>query len=82
MHSTETLNIFFTDTILESIDRKGVTALVLPDLSKAIDSTDHVILFRKLQSISAFRLSIDWCKSYLSDRSQYVDAESAITKLC
>ena len=29
VHSNETLNTFITDTILESIDRKEVTALVL-----------------------------------------------------
>ena len=72
LHSTETLNIFVTDTILESIDRKEVTALVLLDLSKAFDSIDHVMLFRKLQSIGVSRVAMDWFKSYLSDRSQYV----------
>ena len=29
VHLSETLNIFISDTILESIDRKEVTALVL-----------------------------------------------------
>ena len=51
LYSTETLNIFVADTILESIDRREVTALVLLDLSKAFDSIDHIMLFRKLQSI-------------------------------
>ncbi len=72
LHSTEILNIFITDTILESMDRKEVTALVLLDLSKAFDSIDHVILCRKLQSIGVSRFAMDWFKSYLSDRSQYV----------
>ena len=49
-----------------------MTTLVLLDLSKAFDSIDHVILFRKLQSIGATRFAMDWFKSYLSDRSQYV----------
>ena len=71
LYSTETLNIFVTDTILESIDRKEVTALVLLDLSKAFDSIDNVMLFRKLQSIGVSRFAMDWFKSYLSDRSQY-----------
>ena len=38
LHCTETLNIFITDTILEAMDKKELTALVLLDLSKAFDS--------------------------------------------
>ena len=41
-HSTETLNILLTDKILEAMDKKQITALVLLDLSKAFDSIDHV----------------------------------------
>ena len=61
-----------TNKILESMDRKKVTALVLIDISKAFDSIDHVILFRKLQSTGVSRFAMDWFKSYLSDRSQCV----------
>jgi len=43
-HSTETLHIFMSDTILEAMDQKQVTALVLLDLSKAFDSIEHGIL--------------------------------------
>ena len=42
LHSTETLNIFMADSILESVNRKEMTALVLLDLSKAFDSIDHL----------------------------------------
>ena len=34
-HSTETLNIFITDKMLEVRDKKHLTALILLDLSKA-----------------------------------------------
>ena len=44
-HSTETLNIFITDTIFKAMDSRRVTALVLMDLSKAFDSIDHTCLF-------------------------------------
>ena len=37
-HSKETLNIFITDAILEAMDEKKLSALVLLDLSKAFDS--------------------------------------------
>lgn len=47
-HSTETRHIFMSDMILEAMDRKQVTALVLLDLSKPFDSIEHGILLRKL----------------------------------
>ena len=43
-HSTETLNIMISDFLLNAMDNKKLTALVLLDLSKAFDSIDHIIL--------------------------------------
>ena len=40
-HSTETLNVLVDDIILEAMDQKSVTALILLDLSKAFDSVHH-----------------------------------------
>ena len=36
LHSIESLNILISDTVLESMDRKQITALVLLDPSKAL----------------------------------------------
>ena len=47
-HSTETLHMFMSDMILEAMDRKQVTALVLLDFSKAFDIIEHGVLLRKL----------------------------------
>ena len=49
-HTTETLNIFMSVIVIEAIDRKQITALVLLDLSKAFDNIDHKILLSKLQA--------------------------------
>ena len=79
-HSTETLNILLTDKILEAMDKKQITALVLLDLSKAFDSIDHARLLHKLSNIGASPSSIKWFKSYLSGRRQYVRIGSAHSK--
>ena len=50
-NSTETSIIQTTDTILEAIDKKKLTATVLLDMSKAFDSIDHQILITKLQDV-------------------------------
>ena len=82
LHSTETLNIFITDQILQSMDRKEVTALVLIDLSKAFDSIDHSILLVKLQTIGVSNSVLAWFKSYLSGRSQIVRIGSTLSETC
>jgi hypothetical protein len=65
-HSTETLNILVSDTMLEAIDKKNVTALVLLDMSKAFDSVNHPILLHKLKCVGASSQAVGWFKSYLS----------------
>ena len=48
-HSTETLNIIMIcDFLLNAMDNKKLSVLVLLDLSKAFDSIDHIILLQKL----------------------------------
>ena len=71
-HSTETLNIFITDAILESMDNKHLMAPLLLDLSKAFDSIENNILLQKLRSIGVSKTTLEWFKSYLSDRRQFV----------
>jgi hypothetical protein len=58
----ETLNIFITDTILEAMDKKHLTALLLLDLSNAFDSIEHSILFAKLRSLEISKNSLEWFK--------------------
>ena len=82
LHSTETLNVFITDQILQSMDRKEVAALVLIDLSKAFDSIDHSILLVKLQTIGVSKSVLAWFKSYLSGRSQIVRIGSTLSETC
>ena len=80
MHSTETLNILVSDMILDAMDRKELTAVVLLDLSKAFDSIEHSLLFKKLHSMGVSRKALDWFKSYLSDRTQSVRIGHAISE--
>ena len=81
MHSCETLNVFITDKALEAMDSKKLTLLVLLDLSKAFDSLDHGILLAKLQSLGLSHSALEWFRSYLSERSQYVRIGSEVSDL-
>ncbi|CAB4029412.1 Hypothetical predicted protein, partial [Paramuricea clavata] len=63
-HSTETLNIFITDKMLEAMDKKHITALILLDLCKAFDRINHTFLLHKLKRVGASPLDIQWFESY------------------
>ncbi len=71
-HSTETLNVAFTDTLLEAMDKKQISIVVFIDLSKAFDSIEHDILLEKISRLGVSPAAHEWFKSYLADRSQYV----------
>ena len=78
-HSIETLNIYITDTILEAMDKKRLTALVLLDLSKTIDGIDHIKLLHKLSMVGASTAVVNWFKSYLSGRPQCTRRASTLS---
>ncbi|CAB4005080.1 Hypothetical predicted protein [Paramuricea clavata] len=82
LHLTETLNIFISDLILQSMDRREVIALLLLDLSKAFDSLDHFILLRKLSNIGISKPALFWFKSYLTGRCQSVRIASVLSDEC
>ena len=65
--------------MLEAIDKKHVTALILLDLSKAFDNINHTILLHKLKCVGASSLAIQWFESYLTGRSQYVRIGSTVS---
>jgi hypothetical protein len=69
-HSTETAVLRVLSDILEAVD---VAALVFSDLSAAFDTVDHDILLRRLKtSYGINSTAIQWFRSYLTGRSQYV----------
>ena len=79
-HSTETSVIKTTDGILSAMDQRKLTAITLLDLSKAFDSISHKILLTKLEDVGASFSSIQWFRSYLSERRQVVKINSAVSE--
>ena len=80
-HSTETLNVMMSDKILEAMDSKKLTLVVLLDLSKAFGSIDHLRLLAKLRTLGASETSLEWFRSYLSERKQYVRIVQEVSSL-
>ena len=69
------------DQLLQAMDDKKVSIMVLLDMSKAFDSIRHDILLSKLQSLDFSQCALDWFQSYLSDRQQCVRIGDAVSKV-
>jgi hypothetical protein len=71
-HSTIHAVTNFIAHVQNAIEQNNLTVSVLLDLSKAFDTIDHKILLAKLDNYGVRGLALEWFRSYLSDRSQYV----------
>ena len=72
-HSTSLASIEFYDKVSSAFDRGEVAVGIFLDLTKAFDTVNHDILFDKLRHYGIRGVTLDWVKSYFSDRLQYVD---------
>lgn len=72
LHSTETALLYVTDQLLQAMDNKKVSIMVLLDMSKAFDSIRHDILLSKLQNLDFSQGALNWFQSYLSNQQQCV----------
>jgi hypothetical protein len=64
------------DKISTAMDEGNYSIGIFLDFSKAFDTVNHDILFSKLQHYGIRGLALDWLKSYLINRQQYVCFES------
>ena len=84
-YATHMALISLADKISSALDQgKNVIGIFL-DFSKAFDTVDHSILLLKLEHYGIRGIALDWCRSYLSNRRQYmtyngVKSKSAVIK--
>ena len=72
-HSTELAALEMSDKITTHLDQGKIPLAIFLDLSKAFDTIDHTILIDKLRYYGLKGNSLNWFKSYLSNRKQYVE---------
>ena len=71
-HSTEHAAVLFSDHILSTFEKNEFLLSVFIDLSKAFDTVDHAILFKKLENYGIENVYSKWFQSYLTGRKQIV----------
>ena len=76
-HSTQLAALELVDRIHKEMDENKIPFSVFLDLSKAFDTLDHDILLHKLQYYGITGTALDWFRSYLTERYQYVDYNGA-----
>ena len=69
------------DKVATAIDNHSHTAGVFLDLSKAFDTIDHNILLYKLSHYGIRGKALEWFRSYLSNRKQYVSLNDCTSTL-
>jgi hypothetical protein len=70
--STSAAVIELVEQITDNIENNLITAGIFIDLQKAFDTVNHDILLRKLEHYGIRGVALDWAKSYLTNRQQYV----------
>lgn len=80
-HSTETALADALDKLNKAIANRQTSIGIFLDLSKAFDTVDHSILLTKLSHYGMRGLSLNWFKSYLTNRKQYTHFKSAESDL-
>ena len=76
-HNTTSALLHLMDSIATATDRNWITATMNIDLTAAFDCVPHGKLMNKLEFYGFDECTLNWIRSYLSDRSSFVSIGSA-----
>ena len=71
-HSTSLALVDVIENIYNLLDKKEIVIGLYFDLKKTFDTVNHDILLHKLSNYGIRGTTLDWFKSYLNNRKQFV----------
>ena len=80
-HSIDHALVSLTETVRNTLDNKRFGCGIFIDLQKAFDTVNHNILLSKLEHYGVRGCALEWFRSYLSDRKQYVSVNGSNSSL-
>ncbi|CAB4030149.1 Hypothetical predicted protein, partial [Paramuricea clavata] len=80
-HSCETMLLQLTDSLLNDMDKGNLSGILLIDFRKAFDLISHDLLLQKLAIYGIKNSTLQWFKSYLTERKQLVSIGRATSDL-
>lgn len=78
-HSTDTACCHLIENIKQSLDTGGVVGAIFLDLRRAFDTVNHETLFTKLDQFRLSTNTLNWLKSFLTDRTQCVKINNLLS---
>ena len=80
-HSVTHPMVHMMNYISTALNKKETAVAIFCDLRKAFDTVNHEILFKKMYKIGIRNKELDWFKSYLSNRKQFVSINGISSSL-
>ena len=76
-HSTDNAVTELMGDVLKNLENKKHTLTIFLDLSKAFDTLEHDMIYKKLSKYGIRGTCLEWFKSYLSDRTMSLKCRTA-----
>ena len=80
-YSTTTALLEITEELYRAVDNKKISNLMTLDQSSAFDCVHHGTLLQKLKVYNLEESAIEWIRSYLGHRTQFVEIGNASSEM-
>ena len=78
-HSTITQLLAYLDSVYTILEEGCNVETIYLDFSKAFDKVDHHILLKKIENVGIQGKTLDWIKSFLTNRQQQVRVGNSLS---